>query len=983
MNLKLLRAVFIIGNVICFGTDTYAQQLDYVQGEILVQLRGDYAPQQLIRRLSSNRSGGSTVHLDGQVGQSFPIWSIRFDYAVVNEYNLLAAVRRDPAVQHAQFNHFVQYRGVEPDDPDFGLQWNLFNTGQNPGSLPGADVSMPEAWAVTTGGFTPSAERVVLAIIDNGVDPEHEDLAANLWINTGEIPDNGIDDDQNGFVDDYRGWNAIGENDDIDQENNHGTQVVGIAGAVGNNGIGVSGVMWDVDLMVIYLPEFAVTERNVLRAYDYVLVNRQLYDATDGERGAFIVGTNASWGIDFGNPENFPLWCSVYDSLGQAGILNAAATANRDIDVDVEGDVPTGCGSDFLVAVTNTTDRDELAPQTAFGSNSIDLAAPGEEIWTTTRNNDYGFFSGTSAATPHVTAAIGMLYSAPCLSLSSLARNDPPAAALLVKQYLQLGVDEVDDLKGLTRTGGRLNIWRSLQILLVNCDPCPSVSSIRVDSLQQNAAQVVWNTNDSTQSVDLRWRPAGEPKWIEVLGVRSPFVLDGLMGCTAYEIALRTNCKEGDTGFSNPLRFTTDGCCDPPAKANALSVEADIAFLGWSPVAAAQSYDILYRPVGNLVWDTVTTMQTSVALLDLLSCTQYEARVQTICAGQASELGDVLFFTTTDCGACTDRNYCVPGAINADNEWIASVRLHNLFNVTGSDGGYGDYTNRTPIHLEAGETFELELTPGFGGTAFAEYFRLWIDLNQNGRFEAPRELLFDPGEARTGAVEGTITLPDNIGGGITRLRIAMLFLDPPDACGTTETVLGEYEDYCVRIIPSAECFPPLNIRTIPQDKQEVRCTWEGPESAEGYRLRYRELETEGWDSLTITGPAVTLQQIMDCAEYEMQIQSICSGTPGPYSEVIPFEGQCATNTSQQSLVSQISVRPNPVDRSLQVSRTGLSLREDLQVVLYNATGQACARWNWPSGSATVERDWSDHPAGIYFLAVRSDDEGAVLKLIKR
>src|SRR5690606_9496705 len=143
--------------------------------------------------------------------------------------------------------------------------------------------------------------------------------------NTDETPNNGIDDDNNGYVDDYDGWNAYNSTGNIPSAN-HGTHVAGIAGAIGNNEIGISGVNWNVKTMPI--AGSSGNEATVVEAYAYALEMRARYNETDGDEGAFIVVTNTSFGVDMGDPTNFPIWCSMYDELGEVGILSCAATAN-------------------------------------------------------------------------------------------------------------------------------------------------------------------------------------------------------------------------------------------------------------------------------------------------------------------------------------------------------------------------------------------------------------------------------------------------------------------------------------------------------------------------------------------------------------------------------------------------------------------------------------------------------------------------------
>ena len=127
---------------------------------------------------------------------------------------------------------------------------------------------------------------------------------------------------------------------------------------------------------------------------------------TDGQEGAFVVAVNCSWGIDYAYAKDHPVWCSLLDSLGAYGIIPVSAVTNNDADIDVVGDMPSDCSSDFLITVHESNDRGQLKTGTGYGLNNVDLASPGA-AYTTRWANKYGVFGGTSGATPHVTAAMG------------------------------------------------------------------------------------------------------------------------------------------------------------------------------------------------------------------------------------------------------------------------------------------------------------------------------------------------------------------------------------------------------------------------------------------------------------------------------------------------------------------------------------------------------------------------------------------------
>ena len=368
--------------------------------------------------------------------------------------NLPALLSARSGILAAQWDYEVSNRSTEPNDPYLGDQWPL------------ETIQAPQAWDITTGGATPSGDQIVVAIIDSGYSLDHEDLAERIWINREEAEgQSGVDDDQNGYVDDVHGWNFI-DNSPLHPNSAHGTSVSGIIGGQGNNDTGIAGINWNIRLLTLT----AKKTSEIVEAYEYVLDQRLRYNASQGAEGAFVVVTNTSLGIDKVFCGELPLWESVYDPLGQAGVLSAGATANGEWDVDEEGDVPTTCGSDYLIAVTNTDRNDLRVFNSGFGAQSIDLGAPGgpadDGAFTTSLNNSYDqSFGGTSAATPHVAGSVALLYSLPYAALDSLAKADPAAAARLVKAAILAGVEPLDDLQGITQTGGRLNLFHSILYL--------------------------------------------------------------------------------------------------------------------------------------------------------------------------------------------------------------------------------------------------------------------------------------------------------------------------------------------------------------------------------------------------------------------------------------------------------------------------------------------------------------------------------------
>lgn len=424
------------------GFSSMAQQSD-VQRSWLVQFRSAADARSAMETERENRSM-QDLHWK-TLSYRLSMYEVTWDPATTGAATVKAYLETLGNLVALQADREVHLRDLRPNDSDYSLQYYL--------DLIGA----PAAWAQGTGGVTALGDTIVAAVLERGAgDPLHEDLQSLFWYNRAEIPGDGIDNDGNGFIDDYAGINILTGNDQhLGDIENHATPVCGIIGANGNNGLGVAGLNWQSKILMIS----GVRQiSHIIQAYDYVIDMRRRYEESGGREGAFIVVTNASFGIDGAFPDEEPMWCAMYDALGEAGILSATATANAPVDVDRDGDLPTTCPSDYLIGVTNTNRQDRRTPNAAYGKTSIDLGAPGANIYTTFSDQRYGAFDGTSAATPVVAGAIALLYSMPSEKLAEAWRDDAAALALEIKQILIQTVRPIDDLRDRTVSGGRLNL---------------------------------------------------------------------------------------------------------------------------------------------------------------------------------------------------------------------------------------------------------------------------------------------------------------------------------------------------------------------------------------------------------------------------------------------------------------------------------------------------------------------------------------------
>lgn len=475
-----------------------------INGEIIVMVGNSQKMTELLNRFQKFEGVETHIVLKEIIAREQGIYLLSFDYSKVSQVRLLNQIKTDPTVLIAQNNHTIKQR-TTPDDTYFGNMWSMNNTGTS-GGLTDADIDAPEAWDIATGGLTSTGDTIVVAIIDGGFYLSQVDL--NFWKNYAEVPANGIDDDNNGYIDDVDGWNASTNTGSITNDS-HGTHVCGIAGAKGNNNIGVAGVNWGVKIMPVQYSSTAESE--IVRAYTYVLKQRRIYNQTNGAQGAFVVTTNSSFGVDLALPSNYPLWCAMYDSLGYEGILSAAATANANYNVDTQSDIPTACASNFLISVTNTTNTDTKYGGAAYGLTTIDLGAPGTAIWSTLPSNQFGgsTWTGTSMASPHVAGTVALMLSAASPSLVAQYKQNPDSVALIFKDWLLCGADPISSLNGKTVTGGRLNLFKSISN--VNAESCIVTNTRILDKITNtnSIASIYPNPTRGVSSVQYQLNSTG------------------------------------------------------------------------------------------------------------------------------------------------------------------------------------------------------------------------------------------------------------------------------------------------------------------------------------------------------------------------------------------------------------------------------------------------------------------------------------------
>lgn len=402
--------------------------LPYIQGQLLIDWNSqDLSQQSLIRQ----RYGLHLLHRFHQLNAE------AVELAQWGEtLRIKAQLEREPAIKWVELDAPF-FPDVVPDDLRT-LQWNLENSGQMQGLLD-ADVDAPEAWERSR-----DCSAIVIAVVDSGILLTHPELRESIWVNRNEKPGNGVDDDGNGYIDDVNGWNFVDNNNNPTDSDSHGTHVSGIMAAKGNNKAetmtelseeGMVGVCWKAQLIPIKaLGRFYGSTSSVIAGMNYAV-----------ESGANIINASLSGRRDS------KLLQEAIQAAETQGTLVVVSAGNDGKNIDTNPVYPASYNFPNLITVGATTRTDTLADFSNFGVNSVDLMAPGLDIYSTMARPYYGLMSGTSMAAPHVSAAAAFMWA-----------GRPVLTYVDVRDALLETVDTKETLSTTCATGGRLNLFTSV-----------------------------------------------------------------------------------------------------------------------------------------------------------------------------------------------------------------------------------------------------------------------------------------------------------------------------------------------------------------------------------------------------------------------------------------------------------------------------------------------------------------------------------------
>ncbi|MCX6117417.1 MAG: S8 family serine peptidase [Proteobacteria bacterium] len=498
-----LYSVFDIAAIFANDLNQLSYDGDFVDDELIVKFKDDSLKvrsailESVQAKIKSTfrASGASVIKLSSRQSKQ----SMR---SIVKD---LYATQR---FEYIELNSIVKPFEIIPNDPEFQVQYGLLNMGAGGGVI-GADISATKAWLEGTG-----SKKILVGIIDTGVDYNHPDIAPNYWTNPGESGldaegrdkrSNGIDDDGNGYVDDFRGWDFANNDNDPFDDGGHGTHCAGVVGAKGNDGVGISGVNWDINLVGLKFISGNVsgTIENAIRAVEYAT-------------SLGVNFTSNSWG---GGAYNVSMLAALQEANAK-NIAFIAAAGNNSSNNDYRPVYPANYKVDNVISVGASNHQDKKGPFSNYGLSTVHVVAPGVDILSTIPNNKYGKKSGTSMATPHVSGVVALMLN-----------KFPDLTPLQIKKRLIFSSDKVSSLATYSQSKGRVNAKRSLE---VDSIPPSHVTNFKVASVSTTGISLQWSESgddgDDGQSSSYQVRHSDYPI-ITDEDFENASILDGDFDC--------------------------------------------------------------------------------------------------------------------------------------------------------------------------------------------------------------------------------------------------------------------------------------------------------------------------------------------------------------------------------------------------------------------------------------------------------------------
>lgn len=597
-------------SVLWLGSSAQAQSsLDYVPGEILVK----WAP-----GLAATSAAMARDQVAGLTLREFP--GIEWEHLQIDPtMDVQVAIRkmlRQPGVIAAEPNYIRYLSATLPNDTHFGLQWALRNTGQTvngTAGTAGADISATTAWDLRT-----TSPNIIVAVIDSGITLNHTDLNSNLWVNPGETAGNGIDDEGNGKIDDVNGWDFVNNdsNPTDDTANLHGTHVSGIIGAKGNDGSGIAGVTWTVQLMSLkaFNSAGSGTTANIISAIEYATA-----------KAAHII--NASFGSSSFSQ-------ALKDAIDAFPGIFVAAAGNDGTDNDVSPVYPACFTSANIIAVAATDQNDALASFSNFGTTCVDLAAPGVNILSDKAVGFVGFLNGTSFSAPHISGVAALMKA-----------QEPNRTTAEIRSAILNNVDAKAGLTAKVATGGRLNAQAALAAI---APLAPSgLAGTAAGATQVN---LTWTDNSAGETGYEVQRKTGSGSFTTLANPAANSTSHNdttATEATTHSYRVRASNSGANSDFSSEVSVTT-----PPATPTGLTATAASTSginLTWTDNSAGETGYEIQRKTGSGAFSTVTTTAANVTNYSdsgLAATTTYTYRVRATGTGGNSTFSAEASATT-------------------------------------------------------------------------------------------------------------------------------------------------------------------------------------------------------------------------------------------------------------------------------------------------------------------------------------------------